>query len=93
MAGADQHDETRRLAGELLADGALIGLLQQEPSAWFKGDRGDADDAVIDQLISEREQARVDRDYARADEIRVQLSAMGIVLEDGAGKTRWRRVH
>ncbi len=93
LAGAEQHDETRRLAGELLADGALIGLLQQEPSAWFKGERGDADDAVIDQLISEREQARVDRDFARADEIRVQLSAMGIVLEDGAGKTRWRREH
>jgi len=44
-------------------------------------------------LIAERVQARTDRDFTRADEIRDQLTEMGIVLEDGAGGTRWRRGH
>ena len=92
LATTDHRDEIRRLAGELLADGKLIGLLQREPMAWFKGDAGDSDDAVIDQLISAREQARDDRNFDRADEIREQLIEMGIVLEDSAGGTRWRRV-
>ncbi len=70
----------------------MIGLLQREPMAWFKGDAGDSDDAVIDQLISAREQARDDRNFDRADEIREQLIEMGIVLEDSAGGTRWRRI-
>jgi cysteinyl-tRNA synthetase len=48
-------------------------------------------DAHIDQLIAERNQARADRDFARADAIRDQLKAAGIVLEDSGKETRWRR--
>ena len=82
--------EIRALAGELLADGELIGLLHQDPEAWFKGEAGE-DDAAIDALVRERDQARADRDFARADDLRDQLSELGIALEDGAGGTRWRR--
>jgi len=45
----------------------------------------------IEALIEERNQARRDRNFARADEIRDQLLADGIVLEDGPQGTRWRR--
>ncbi len=83
-------DQLRVLAGELLADGALIGLLTVDPEQWFKGGAQD-DDAHIDQLVQERDQARKDRNFGRADELRDQLTGMGIVLEDGAGATRWRR--
>jgi cysteinyl-tRNA synthetase len=48
-------------------------------------------DERIEGLIREREQARAAKDYARADEIRVQLREEGIVLEDGPGGTTWRR--
>ena len=68
----------------------LIGLLETDPDQWFEGENAD-DDEAIEQLISQRVQARADRDFARADAIRDQLTAMGITLEDGAGGTRWRR--
>ena len=48
-----------------------------------------ADD--IDALISERAEAKKARDFGRADAIRDQLTEAGIVLEDGAGGTTWRR--
>ena len=89
--GADaDEDLVRTLAGELLADGELIGLLTLDPETWFKGAEQD-DDARIEQMVQERDQARKDRDFRRADELRDQLTDMGIVLEDGAGATRWRR--
>ena len=89
--GADaDEDLIRTLAGELLADGELIGLLTLDPETWFKGAEQD-DDARIEQMVQERDQARKDRDFRRADELRDQLTDMGIVLEDGAGATRWRR--
>ncbi len=93
--GLGENEEPAKLqslAGELLADGELIGLLVQSPEAWFKGAAGD-DDAAIDALVAERDQARADRNFARADELRDQLQTMGIELEDGAGSTRWRRVN
>ena len=89
--GADaDEDLVRTLAGELLADGELIGLLTLDPETWFKGAEQD-DDARIEQMVQDRDQARKDRDFHRADELRDQLTDMGIVLEDGAGATRWRR--
>ena len=46
---------------------------------------------AIDELIEQRLQARVSKDWANADRIRDELSAAGIIIEDGAGGTRWRR--
>jgi cysteinyl-tRNA synthetase len=48
-------------------------------------------DEAIETLIHERRQARQNKDFARSDEIRDQLQAAGITLEDGAEKTTWRR--
>jgi cysteinyl-tRNA synthetase len=74
-------------AGALKAAGRLLGILQHDPAVWFQGDGDDA----IDALIAERNAARADKDFARADEIRDELVAQGVVLEDGAGGTTWRR--
>lgn len=78
------------LAGLLKEYGAVLGILEQDPEAFLRG--GDSDDvAQIEALIAERNAARKDRDWARADAARDALTAMGIVLEDTAEGTLWRR--
>ena len=77
-------------AGGLRAGGALMGLLQDEPVAWFQG--GD-DTAAIEAAIADRIAARRARDFARADAIRAGWLAQGVLFEDRPdGTTDWRRV-
>ena len=91
LANAEDADAARISAGKLLAAGALIGLFQQDPESWLAGDTEGLNDALIDQLIEERNTSRKQKNFARADEIRAQLQEMGISLEDVADGTRWRR--
>ena len=78
--------------GMLLACGTALGILQVDPEVWFTGG-GDNDLSadVIDKLIAERRDAKANRDFARADQIRDELIAAGIVLEDSPEGTIWRR--
>ena len=73
----------------LKATARLLGLLQSSVDEWFQGGAGDG--AVIETRISERAEAKKNRDFATADRIRDELAAEGIVLEDGPGGTTWRR--
>jgi len=91
LANADNAEAAHAAAGKLLAAGAFIGLFQQDPQSWLAGDTEGLDDALIDQLIEERNLSRKNRNFARADEIRNQLQEMGISLEDVTDGTRWRR--
>jgi len=72
----------------LRASGSLLGLLQQSADEWFQAG-GDAD--AIEAKIAERAEAKKNRDFATADRIRDELKADGILLEDSAGGTTWRR--
>ena len=91
LANADSSEAAQAAAGELLADAALIGLFQSSPAEWFSGGASDDEADEIESLIEQRNTARAGKDWARADEIRDQLTAMGILLEDAGGITRWRR--
>ena len=85
------HDEVRKQAKwELQQGAALLGLLQQDPEAWFRGG-ADEERATIDAAIAARLAARKARDWAEADRIRDALKAQGILLEDGPSGTIWRR--
>ena len=87
---AEDEDAKRSAAARLRAGGRALGLLQQDPQAWFARGGG-GDDARIDALVAERSAAKKARDFARADAIREQLAAEGILLEDTPQGVRWRR--
>lgn len=86
-------DNQAALMGELKGLADILGLLQQDPEQWFTQAR--ADDQLsaeqIEQLIAARQQAKQDRDFAKADEIRQQLLDGGVILEDSREGTKWRR--
>ncbi len=86
-----ESEQAAQLAGLMVKLGSILGLLGQTPEAFLQGSGDDADVAKIEALIQQRNQARADRDWAAADAARDALTAMGIVLEDGAGGTSWRR--
>jgi cysteinyl-tRNA synthetase len=91
---AQLADDARQLGtasakAALLGGGALLGLLQQDPEGWFRRGDADVDEAHIEDLLQQRRDARVNRDFARADAIRDELTRLGIVIEDGAQGTRW----
>lgn len=79
----------------LKASAGLIGLLQQNPQDWFQGANRTTHEGFtqidIDAMITARTEAKKARDFAKADEIRDTLKAQGIIIEDSAGGTTWRR--
>ncbi len=76
----------------LLGGTQLLGLLWQEPDTWFqKGAGAGPDAATIEVKIAERIAAKKAKDFARADAIRQELLAQGVVLEDSREGTRWSR--
>jgi cysteinyl-tRNA synthetase len=85
-------DEQVALKSSLLKAGELLGLLQADPEQWFQqGGNDELDGAAIESLIAERKQAKLDQDYARSDEIRADLQAKGVILEDSREGTSWKR--
>ncbi|MEM6746421.1 MAG: cysteine--tRNA ligase [Pseudomonadota bacterium] len=78
-------------ASSLRASGQLLGLLYETEEAWFQGGGSDDDAARYDALLIERAEARKAKNFARADEIRDQLTEEGIIIEDGPQGATWRR--
>jgi cysteinyl-tRNA synthetase len=99
---AGQLDAAAPLAAEMRRLGAVLGLLQLDPEAWFRMRAGafGADSSAAPQLgeaeieaqIAARLAARKARDFALADRIRAELAAAGVLLDDQpGGRTVWRR--
>jgi cysteinyl-tRNA synthetase len=73
---------------------ALLGICQLDPETWFRLPAPGAaslDDAAIEAAIAARLAARKARNFQEADRLRDELAAAGVILEDGAGATTWRR--
>jgi cysteinyl-tRNA synthetase len=96
----DAHDQASAIkaAEEMRAIGAVLGILLLPADAWFKASKSISndssawDDARIEAAINERHEARKAKNFKRSDEIRDELAAAGIVLEDKpGGVTVWRR--
>ena len=67
-----------------------MGILQEDPAAWLGYDGGGVDAEAVEALLAERQSAKADKNWARADEIRDELSAMGVVIEDSPDGPKWR---
>ena len=80
-----------QLGALLIRLGGILGFLQNEPSEFLRsGVSMEVDFQEIERMIAAREQARADKDWKRADEIRDQLTMMKVVVEDGDEGSSWR---
>ncbi|MDG1687426.1 MAG: cysteine--tRNA ligase [Gammaproteobacteria bacterium] len=86
----ENAEQKNYYASLLVSFGRVLGLFQQTADTFLAG-ASDDDVTEIEDLINQRNQARVDKDWTKADQVRDKLTAMGIILEDAAGKTSWRR--
>ncbi len=84
-----------QLAAQLREMGLVLGLLALPAEQYLKDVRGDSPGVPaeeVEALIEERQQAKLQKNYQRADEIREQLASQGIQLDDSREGTSWRRV-
>jgi cysteinyl-tRNA synthetase len=93
---ATEVNRTRSVAdaGLLRALGALLGILQRDPLPYLQGSAATAGELPaerIEALIARRAAARKAKDFAESDRIRKELEAAGVLLEDTASGTIWRR--
>lgn len=86
-------DKAQQLAAELKALGLILGILQSDPEAFLKAGSADQiSSEEVEKLIQERADAKANKNWARADEIRKYLTEQGIALEDSKdAPTLWRR--
>ena len=93
IAADKEPDKAIPLAATLRHLSETLGLLQDDPETFLQGGASatDLSDTEIEQSIQKRIQARADKDWAEADRIRDHLVENGVILEDGATGTIWRR--
>jgi len=82
--------ERARAKGQLLAGGALTGFLQADPQSWFQGGADVALRARVDALIARRVSARAAKDWASADRIRAELTALNVEVMDSEDGATWK---
>ncbi len=78
------------LKQDMLALAGVMGFLQADPKAWFQGGADEGLKARVEALIAERVEARAAKDWARADRIRAELTALNVEVMDSASGATWR---
>ena len=87
----EDTEKANGLAVRLKELASVLGLLEQDPETFLKGDANDDEAAEIEALIKQRNEAKAAKNWAVADEVRDKLKAMNIVLEDTPNGTTWRK--
>lgn len=92
LASEVNRSRSAERAGLLKALGAILGLLQEDPTAFLQGGAAAGlDEAAIQQQIEARAAAKAAKDWPEADRIRKALLEQGVVLKDGPAGTSWER--
>jgi cysteinyl-tRNA synthetase len=80
-------------ARQLKGLGDVLGLLERDPEIFLQtsGPASSVDAVAIERALQDRVEAKQNKDFAKADAIRAELLAQGIVLEDSATGTKWRK--
>ena len=93
FASEVNRSRSAQRAGLLKALGAILGLLQEEPTAFLQGGSvaGGLDEAAIQAQIEARAAAKAAKDWPEADRIRKALLEQGVLLKDGPAGTSWER--
>lgn len=86
-----QINEAAILGSVLKRLAQIFHILRENPEEFLRGEVSEDDSSKIEALIEERKTSRANKNFARADEIRQELLSMGIVIEDTASGTTWRR--
>ena len=86
----ENPDRANELGALLVKLGEILGVLQLAPESFLKGNIEVVDAELIESFIVARKQARLNKDWAKADELRDKLTAMRVVVEDGADGSSWR---
>ena len=85
--------DIRIQASTIVVLGEVMGILQSNPEEYFQFDvNGDISNSDINKLIEERNIARSNKDFSKADDIREKLLLKDIILEDKEGKTSWKKL-
>ncbi|MDP1914370.1 cysteine--tRNA ligase [Brevundimonas sp.] len=87
---AGDHGVVARAKGELVAAGAVLGMLQADPADWLEGEVSDDLRLEVEGLLEQRAAARAGKDWPEADRIRDRLNALNVVVMDGPQGATWR---
>ena len=86
----DSSINKKDIAEKIKTSGNLIGILNEDPVRWFERDSKDLDIELIEDLMRQRDQAKSDKDYAKADSIRDELVGLGVEILDSQDGSSWK---
>lgn len=89
---ASEYNKTKdsKFANLMMACGNLLGFFMKSTKEWFHSI--DIDENYINDLISKRQEAKNNKNWSLADQIREELKKLGIILEDNASGTNWKKL-